>query len=110
MAPPIAPTPSMATDRFSVELDELLRVVDGMAACERELRELAEELGRRVRALHETWEGSAAVAQQSAQLAWESGFRGMREALGRMRTAGRAAHEHYAGALATNVAMWEQLR
>lgn len=97
-------------DRFAVDLDELLRVVEEMAACEDDLRELADGLARRVRALHATWEGSAAVAQESAQVAWESGFRGMREALGRMRAAGRVAHGHYTGALATNLGMWGQLQ
>ena len=96
--------------RFTVDVDELLRVTGEMAACEDRLRDLAGEVSRRVEALHETWDGRAALAQDAAQHEWEAGFEAMREALARMRGVAAIAHDNYAAAVAANVGMWGRLR
>ena len=96
--------------RFTVDVDELLRVTGEMATCEDSLRDLADEVARRVDALHETWGGRAALAQHAAQHEWEAGFRAMREALARMRAVAAVAHDNYAAAVAANVEMWGRLR
>ena len=96
-------------ERYAVDLDQLDGVVDRMVRCEDDLDALLGELGARVRTLHHTWEGAAATAQLDAQRRWEAGFRSMHAGLSRMRTAARAAHGHYAGAVATNTGMWDQL-
>ena len=96
--------------RFTVDVDELRRVTGEMATCEDSLRDLADQVSRRVEALHETWDGRAAVAQDAAQHEWEAGFRSMREALVRMRAAASVAHDNYTSAALANVEMWGRLR
>ena len=96
--------------RFTVNVDELFRVTGEMAACEDSLRDLADQVSRRVEALHETWDGRAALAHDAAQHEWETGFRAMREALARMRAVADVAHDNYAAAVAANVEMWGRLR
>jgi WXG100 family type VII secretion target len=99
-----------APDVFTVDADELIRVVEQMAGCESGLRDLAAELARRVEALHLTWDGASAYAHRLANAEWEQGFAGMREALGRMRSAAEVAHGNYTSAAETNTGMWQQLR
>lgn len=96
--------------RFSVDVDALRRTVDEMACCGEGLHDLADALALQVRALRDTWEGEAAVAQEAAQQEWEAGFRSMREALARMRVVATVAHDNYAAAATANVEMWERLR
>jgi WXG100 family type VII secretion target len=96
--------------RFSVDVDALRRTVDEMAACGEGLHGLADALARQVHALHGTWEGQAAVAQEAAQQQWEAGFRSMREALARMRVVAAVAHDNYAAAATANLEMWQRVR
>ena len=97
------------TDRFDVDLDQLLDVVAGMTRCEGDLEALLVELTARVRALHDTWDGAAELAQLEAQRRWEAGFRTMHAGLARMRGAGHSAHDHYSAAVDANSGMWDQL-
>lgn len=97
-------------DRFTIDVEDLARVIGEMATCEADLRDLADDVARRGRALHNTWDGRAAVAQAVAQHEWEAGFRTMREALVRMRAAASVAHDNYTSAALTNVEMWGRLR
>jgi WXG100 family type VII secretion target len=99
----------MTEDAFEVDVDELLRVVDRMAACETTLRDLADDLESRIRELHLSWRGEAADAHDRAQAAWAEGFRDMREALRQMRVAAHTAHGNYTSAADTNLRMWEQV-
>jgi WXG100 family type VII secretion target len=94
---------------FGVDLDLLDATVTELARCETSWDELLDEVARRVSALHLTWAGAAAVAQEGAQAEWEGGFREMRDALAAMRVAGRTAHDSYRHAAATNLRMWEQI-
>ncbi|GAA1794607.1 pore-forming CpnT exporter EsxE [Nocardioides hankookensis] len=80
-----------------------------MTRCGIELDALLDEVARRVDALHVTWGGAAALAQDGAQAEWAAGFRQMREALAAMRAAGGVAHENYSDAAGTNLRMWEQV-
>jgi len=93
---------------FEVDLDLLDAPVAELARCGEALDVLLDEVGQRVAALHLTWSGAAALAQDGAQAEWEAGFRQMREALAEMRTAGRVAHGNYLDAASTNLRMWEQ--
>ncbi len=97
------------SEDFVVELDELDDVVGDLEACERHLALLVEDLDRQVAALHGTWSGLAADAQRLAHLDWSEGMAAMRGSLGELRAAARLAHEEYAGAAATNVAMWREV-
>lgn len=94
---------------FHVDLDLLAGSLDAMERGEAELDELLTDLTRRVEALRSTWTGDAAVAQEAAQRAWESGFRSMQEGLAAMRAAGGRAHATYSDAVGTNLRMWGQV-
>lgn len=94
---------------FGVDLDVLDETVAEMERCGGALDVLLDEVSRRVAALHLTWAGAAALAQDGAQAEWEVGFRQMRDALASMRSAGRVAHGNYGDAAATNLRMWEQI-
>ena len=99
----------MTDDVFEVDADELLHVVDRMAACEAGMRDLAADLERRIDALHLTWQGEAAAAHVLAQATWDRGFADMRDALRQMRAAAHTAHGNYTAAADTNLRMWEQV-
>ena len=94
---------------FDVDLDLLDETVAEMTRSGEALEDLLDDVSRRVAALHVTWAGSAALAQEGAQAQWESGLRQLRAALSAMRTAGRVAHGNYGDAVATNLRMWEQV-
>jgi len=94
---------------FAVDLDLLDDTVAAMARCGDTLDSLLHEVSHRVAALHVSWAGAAALAQDGAQAEWEAGFRQMRDALASMRVAGRVAHDHYREAAATNLRMWGQV-
>ncbi len=100
----------MQEETFAVDVDELSRVIDRMATCEANLRDLATDIEHRVAALHVTWAGESADAQHLAQAEWDRGFAGMRAALGEMRTAARVAHDNYTQAVHANVQMWQHVR
>lgn len=99
----------MATP-FAVDLEELAHVVAKMATCQARMHEVADEVSRRVRALHGSWRGEASVAHETAQQVWDAGFHDMRAALAAMRTVADVAHDHYEAAALTNVEMWSRLR
>ncbi|GAA4737044.1 pore-forming CpnT exporter EsxE [Nocardioides endophyticus] len=96
-------------DSLAVDLDLLDETVADMARSGEALDVLLDEVSRRVAALHVTWAGSAAIAQEGAQAEWAAGFRDMRAALAAMRAVGRTAHDSYRDAAATNLQMWEQV-
>jgi WXG100 family type VII secretion target len=95
---------------FTVDPEDLLRVMGEMASCEKRLEGLATDLEKQVHLLHESWEGEAATAQRLAQTEWATGFCRMREALRGIRAAAQVAHGNYTGAATTNLEMWSQLR
>jgi len=99
----------MTEDAFEVDIDELLHLIDRMAACEAALSDLAADLERQIRELHLTWQGEAAHAHDEAQAAWDHGFRDMRAALQQMRAAAHTAHDNYTSAADTNLRLWEQV-
>jgi WXG100 family type VII secretion target len=97
-------------DCFTLDAENLLRVIGEMSRCETNLRRLATDLECQIRSLHESWQGEAATAQQLAQAEWTMGFREMRRALADIRAAALVAHGNYIGAATTNLEMWSQLR
>lgn len=95
---------------YAVDLEELDSVLADLRGCDADLEAFAAQVEALVRQLHDGWAGDAAAAQLVAQQAWDRGFAELREALRRMRAAGRAAHGNYTAAVEANVAMWGQLR
>lgn len=91
---------------FAVDLDLLADTIADLTCCERTFDELLDRLRARVRTLHVTWTGQAALAHDAAQTEWESGFAAMRDGLCRMRAAGEVAHCAYTDAVEVNVAIW----
>lgn len=100
----------MREDAYSLDVDDLARVIIDLARGHRALSELAADLERRIDELHLSWEGQAAQAHRLAQAAWNQGFHEMREALARMRQAADTAHRNYTSAAAVNHRLWEQVR
>lgn len=94
---------------LGVDLDLLDDTVAELSRCGAALDDLLDDVSRRVTALHLTWAGEAALAQDTAQAEWEDGFRQLRDALASMRAAGRVAHGNYRDAAATNLQMWAQV-
>lgn len=97
------------TGAYSVDLDELAVVLERMARCHAALQGLAGDVEAEVAALHADWSGLAREAHGGHHAGWSAGFTAMREALGVMRSAGRAAHDHYLAATDANLAMWRQV-
>ena len=100
----------MREDAYSLDVDDLARVIIDLARGHRALSELAAALERRIDELHLSWEGQAAEAHRLAQAAWNQGFHERREALARMRQAADTAHRNYTSAAAVNHQLWEQVR
>ena len=96
----------MGPGSFAVDLDDLEAVVADVAACERELTALADEVAREISLLHHAGSGLAADAQLTAQAEWDRGLAAMHAALTRLRLAARAAHDHYTAAAGANVRDW----
>lgn len=100
----------MASESFSINLDELDDVIDDLEACERALETITADLERQIATLQTQWEGLTAAAQREAHQEWEQGMADMRTALAEMRRAARVAHANYTKAIAANVGMWQGLR
>lgn len=94
---------------FSVDTDGLDQVIVHLSATEAALGQLAIDIDQRVAALQQEWSGLAADAQAAAHQEWASGLATMREALGLLRKAGRAAENAYRGAATANLALWQQV-
>lgn len=99
----------MRDDAFAVDADDLSGVVDELRRRHAALASLGGDLSRRIALLHDTWDGEAATAHETAQATWDDGFARMREALARMRAAAEVAHRNYTDAATTNLQMWEQV-
>ena len=100
----------MREDAYSLDVDDLARVIVDLARGHTALSEVAAELERRIDDLHLSWKGQAAEAHCLAQAAWRQGFGEMRDALARMRQAADTAHRNYTSAAAVNHQLWEQVR
>jgi WXG100 family type VII secretion target len=95
---------------FTIDAEDLLRVIGEMASCDTKLKCLATDLEKQIHILHASWEGDAATAQQLTHAEWATGFCQMRRALADIRAAAQVAHGNYTGAATTNLEMWRQLR
>ncbi|CAN5381696.1 pore-forming CpnT exporter EsxE [soil metagenome] len=93
-------------DAFAVDPEGLADAVERMSTFQTALDGLLSEIDSVVRGLHEGWNGEAASAHTIAHQYWTQGAADMREALGRLHTAGGGAHGNYTGAISTNTNMW----
>ena len=96
----------IVADAFSVDPESLANAVQRMGEHVRHTESIVGEIDSLVTHLHHTWSGEAAAAHAEAHRHWSHGEATMREALNRLKTAGRAAHHNYTQAMATNSAMW----
>ena len=95
---------------FDVDLDELRSVIASLAACQRALLELGGDIHDEVDDLHEHWLGRASDAHAVSYASWRDGCAEMVTALAALRSLGEAAEGNYRGAVAANLALWEQVR
>ncbi len=91
---------------FAVDLDQVAGLVADLDVSRSALGDLLAELSVQVLRMHEAWDGVAAAAHEAAQRQWEDGFAQMSAALADMRAAGVSAHDNYAAAVETNLALW----
>ena len=92
-----------------VDLDEVNRVIERIAAADRDLDQLAADLDAATSRLHEGWAGASAEAHARAQASFGRGLAGMRAALREMRVAASHAHDSYSSAAEANVALWDEI-
>ncbi len=95
---------------FAIDADELRDAVAAMASCQRALLALAADVDAHHDALHADWTGLAADAHASTHRAWREGCAEMVTALAALRGIAAEAETGYRGAVAANVALWEQVR
>ena len=94
------------TDAFSVDPDALADAIQRMSDYLRHTESITTEIDSLVTHLHQSWSGQAAAAHEDAHRHWSAGEATMRQALGKLKTAGVTAHHNYTQAMATNSAMW----
>jgi WXG100 family type VII secretion target len=92
--------------RLRVDLARLDELVAHLAKVERELLDAGERVDARVHALHGTWSGSAATAQDAAADRRVAGAAEVRAALASLRAAAAIARDNYAAAVQANRRMW----
>jgi WXG100 family type VII secretion target len=95
---------------YAVDLGELQRKIEEMAAFERRIEQALEHLDGVVERLHITWTGQAAVAHRDAHAEWIAGMHRMRAGLVEMREAATRAHGNYTSAVEANSRMWASVR
>lgn len=94
---------------FAVEVEEVEAVVSDLAATQRRLETLADDLNSQVRLLHGSWQGCGAAAHEAAHRRWRASLDELHGALEALAAAGSNAAESYRAASADNVAMWGQV-
>jgi WXG100 family type VII secretion target len=96
----------IVADGFSVDPEAIADAVERMADFQRAAEALLSEIDATVKNLHISWAGEGAVAHSKAHQQWAGGAAMMREALGRLHSAGTGAHGNYTGVITANQTMW----
>lgn len=92
--------------RFKVDLQRLGETFDEMGRFDTSVEDTLTELDRHIADLHASWLGTAAAAQRDAHDRWVRGVAEMREGLGKLRDAAKAARGNHGDAVEVNVRMW----
>ena len=93
-------------DGFAVDPEAVADALARMTEFQRAAEALLTEIDATVKALHITWSGEGAAGHKEAHEHWSRGAAMMREALGRLHTAGTGAHGNYTGVMSANHKMW----
>ncbi len=93
-------------EAFSVDPELLSDALERMDAFQRLSTALLAEIDSVVKNLHVDWDGVAAAAHAEAHQEWSHGAAQMDQALQTLQHSGRAAHQNYTRAVATNRSMW----
>lgn len=96
--------------RFTVDLDELDRVVGSMDAFLTTFAGRRARLQKTVDELQGDWLGEAAQAQAVAHREIAKGVRELEQALKDLHAAAQKAHASYLAAVRANQATWRQVR
>ena len=94
---------------YDVDLVELRGAVAQLAACQRDLLQLAADIDRAHEGLHSGWAGAASRAEATSYDDWRGGCADMVTALAALRGVALAADEHYSRAVESNVALWQSV-
>ncbi|MGW5311043.1 WXG100 family type VII secretion target [Nocardia thailandica] len=88
---------------FSVELDELDRIVSRLSGLAGFISEHLDEIDDKVATLAGTeWSGVASQAYSEAHQQWVAGARDLAEGISDISKAARTAHDEYTGAIERN--------
>jgi uncharacterized protein YukE len=81
-----------------------------MAACSRDLADLAADVEEAHHTLHGVWAGLASEAHSALHHQWGASFAEMSSALIELRLLAKGARTNYTSAVEANLALWEQVR
>ncbi|WP_067674290.1 WXG100 family type VII secretion target [Nocardia miyunensis] len=91
------------SSEFTVDLDQLDRIVGQLSGLSGFLREHLDELDRKVKTLSTgSWESAAAAAYSDAHTQWLSSAKELAEGISEMSDAAKKAHGRYTTAIDTN--------
>ncbi|MFD9551185.1 WXG100 family type VII secretion target [Nocardia salmonicida] len=90
-------------DGYRVNLDELEQITARMRGFSGFLADTLQGLQLRMTALHQTWSGDAATAQNEAFTQWMTAAGEVAEGVAAMRDASAEAHASYIDAIETNL-------
>ncbi|MGH3723844.1 MAG: WXG100 family type VII secretion target [Phycisphaerales bacterium] len=92
--------------RFTVDLDELNRVIEELRDMTQQVESGIEQLVQRTTTLHQEWSGVAATSHSEAHAEWTQGAREMAEGLADMQKVAANAHAMYTAAVDANTEMF----
>lgn len=97
------------TDAFSVDLDQLDRIVSRLAGLAGFITEHLETLDEKVAKVHAgSWSGATADAHRAAHSQWATAAQEVNQGVADMSTAARNAHTQYTSAISANTTMFKR--
>jgi Proteins of 100 residues with WXG. len=92
--------------RVVVDLSQLTEFLDRLELLQRHLVHAHDYASVRVRELHVSWTGGAALAHAAAHAQWSAAAVEVQDALAVLRSIAATAHRNYAAAALANRRMW----
>ena len=92
--------------RVVVDLAQLAEFLDRVELVQRHLVRAHDDAAARVRELHVSWTGGAALAHAAAHAQWSAAAAEVQDALAVLRSIAATAHRNYAAATLANRRMW----
>lgn len=94
---------TMDSSAFSVDLEKLDNLAARIGGLAGFISDQLAAIDQKAKEVGATWSGGAAAAYSDAHTKWLAGATDVQEGLAEVRTAAKAAHEAYTGAVAANL-------